>query len=192
MTSTSFGKRLASGLIGGPAWSLSGPSVFGRDEHHQTARSYRVLQMTQTITLFQQSSVIWLIGAEVQEKRPVRRQYITALTTGTIKLLCHLLFLAWKQGPFIPRRLNVHLCSRRGSWASNVRVEPQTLAGEAITELLLISALRRRHHRHIVKFWESFYFFFTFCVLRCGRSDLVSTRRQWAPSEEVQKPGPTI
>lgn len=125
--------------------------------------------MTLTITLFQQSSVIWLIGAEIQEKRPVRRQYITMLTTGTIKLLCHLLFLAWKQGPFIPRRLNVHLCSRRGSWASNVRVEPQTVAGEAITELLLlINALRRSHHRHIVQFEEnriSFLLYFFFCCL---------------------------
>lgn len=54
--------------------------------------------------------VIWLIRAEILEKRPVRRQYITVLTTGTIKLLCHVLFLAWEQGLFIPRRLNIQLC----------------------------------------------------------------------------------
>lgn len=54
--------------------------------------------------------VIWLIRAEILEKRPVRRQYITVLTTGTIKLLCHVLFLAWEQGLFIPHRLNIQLC----------------------------------------------------------------------------------
>lgn len=62
-----------------------------------------------------EGEVIWLIRAEIQEekkkkKRLARRQYITMLTTGTIKLLCHLLFLAWEQALFIPRTLNIQLC----------------------------------------------------------------------------------
>lgn len=62
-----------------------------------------------------EGEVIWLIRAEIQEekkkrKRPARRQYITMLTTGTIKLLCHLLFLAWEQALLIPRTLNIQLC----------------------------------------------------------------------------------
>lgn len=52
-----------------------------------------------------EGEVIWLIRAEIQEKRPARRQYITVLTTGTIKLLCHLLFLAWEQGLFHPSQV---------------------------------------------------------------------------------------
>lgn len=57
-----------------------------------------------------EGEVIWLIRAENREKHPARRQYITVLTAGTIKLLCHLLFLPWEQGIFIPPRLNIQLC----------------------------------------------------------------------------------
>lgn len=71
--------------------------------------------MTQTATLSKRSQIIWLIRAGIQEKRPARRQYITTLTTGTIKLLCHWLFLAGTPGPFfffnyysfVPRMLNI-------------------------------------------------------------------------------------
>lgn len=67
-----------------------------------------------TITFLQQrvGEVIWLIRTEIEEKHPVRRQYITTLTTGTIKVLGHLLFLAWEQGLFHPLycRLNIQLC----------------------------------------------------------------------------------
>lgn len=106
--------------------------------------------------------VIWLIRAEILEKRPVRRQYITVLTTGTIKLLCHVLFLAWEQGLFIPRRLNIQLClllvvngwrKRRGGQdpASKQKVKPQTAAGEVFIDLfILISTLQWRYYGHIV------------------------------------------
>lgn len=54
--------------------------------------------------------VIWLIRAEIQEERPAMRRYITVVTTATIKLLRHLLFLARERGLFIPRRLNIQPC----------------------------------------------------------------------------------
>lgn len=143
-----FIKRLSS-VTGSSVCFLNEPTVPDSNKHRNISSSYGGPEMTQTITLSQQRRVIWLIRARFEEKRPVRRQYITLLTTRTIKLLYHLLFLAFLHPSQVKYSalFSCWLCAAGGQiqLLKTERKASQTAAGEAITNLLtLISFLQRR------------------------------------------------